>query len=326
MTKKVKNKLFSFFEKDFKVGLFYKPTMEDLDIFYYVILDSMVRLTIRMYDESNVITIHDIIPLTDMYLAKYYDKLIEFFLHQDKFTVLISKIGYTSGITETCMKNGIPLVDDSRFLSVPNRLYDRLKALYQKDVSKYGFYLLSVSEEPSMKETAEVPANIEESVETIIECEEITTEEIEKTSIDVVPVKQEEPTTILEDSLLTDSHIMNELILFLKKNKKITSIEFKEDTLYATLNRVTILFREDNQEIHIIDAYSDENVSNIFFMGFFEYIEKFLDKDKVIIVDSVVNRIVYSICKVREYEKLQVYNVSHKNTFGTYKMIKLIKK
>lgn len=144
MARSRKGKLFNLFKDKFKITFFYKPTMSEDDIFYYIILDDLLKLKIKII--HGTLVIDDIIPLSTSYMAKIYDALIEILTNQTDFTVLVSLTGNTSAFSSSCIKCGAPIIDDDRFLSIPKNLYLRLKEYYNGDESKYGFYLLAVKD------------------------------------------------------------------------------------------------------------------------------------------------------------------------------------
>ena len=144
MARSRKGKLFNLFKDKFKITFFYKPTMIDDDIFYYIILDDLIKLKIKII--HGTLVIDDIIPVSTTYMAKVYNSLIEILTQQTDFTVLVSLTGNTSAFSSACIKCGAPIIDDDRFLSIPKNLYLKLKEYYNGDESKYGFYLLAVKD------------------------------------------------------------------------------------------------------------------------------------------------------------------------------------
>lgn len=146
MARHKKGKLFQLFKDRFKITFFYKPSMIDDDIFYYIILEDVIKLKIKLI--YGAIVVDDIIPLSSVYLAKEYETLIDIFIHQTDFTVLISLTGNTIAFSSACIKINAPIVDDPRFLCIPRNLYDNLRDYYKDDTSKYGFYLLAVKDIP----------------------------------------------------------------------------------------------------------------------------------------------------------------------------------
>lgn len=146
MARSRKNKLFNLFRDDFKITFFYKPTMIDDDVFYYIILDDLIKLKIKMI--HGAIVIDDIIPVSTAYMANIYDSLIELFTKQTDFTVLVSLTGNTSAFSSSCIKYEAPIIEDERFLTIHKNVYEKLKEYYKEDISKYGFYLLAVRDIP----------------------------------------------------------------------------------------------------------------------------------------------------------------------------------
>jgi hypothetical protein len=120
-----KGRLFSLFKDDFKITFYHKPSMELEDTFYYMTLDDLIRIKLKIRDE--ILVIDEIIPLTSAYLAKVYDKIIEIFIKQTSFTVLLSLIGNTTSFVSTCIKYDAPIVDDERYITVPVSVYSKLK-------------------------------------------------------------------------------------------------------------------------------------------------------------------------------------------------------
>lgn len=142
MARSRKGKLFNLFKDRFKITFFYKPTMAEDDTFYYIILDDLLKLKIKII--HGTLVIDDIIPVSTAYMVKVYDSLIETLTQQTDFTVLVSLTGNTSAFSSSCIKCGAPIVVDDRFISIPKNLYMKLKEYYKDDESKYGFYLLAV--------------------------------------------------------------------------------------------------------------------------------------------------------------------------------------
>ena len=142
MARPKKGKLFNLFKDSFRITFFYKPSMSEDDIFYYIILDDEIKLKLRLIHEA--IVIDDVIPLTTSYLAKSYEKMIELLVNQSEFTVLVSLIGNATTFSSACIKYGAPVIEDYRFITVPMSFYNKLKEYYKDDKTKYGFYLLAV--------------------------------------------------------------------------------------------------------------------------------------------------------------------------------------
>lgn len=142
MARSRKGKLFNLFKEHFKITFYYKPSGVEDDIFHYIILDDILKLKIKVV--RGTLVIDDIIPLSTSYMAKIYDTLIELLVNQTEFTILVSLTGNTSAFSSSCIKCGAPVIEDPRFICVPENLYKNLKEYYNDDESKYGFYLLAV--------------------------------------------------------------------------------------------------------------------------------------------------------------------------------------
>ena len=59
-----KNKIFDLFKTGFKITFFYKPTMEFEDDHYYVILDDVIEIGIKII--NNVAVIDNIVSLLEI--------------------------------------------------------------------------------------------------------------------------------------------------------------------------------------------------------------------------------------------------------------------
>lgn len=157
--KRKRNEVEALFKESFTVSFIHKPSMETTeDTFYYIVLDDLVRLRIKLF--GNIMVIDEVTPLTMKYMADVFKTLIELLTNQDKYTVLISILGNTTSIRESCLN--MVLIEDDRFITVPLQYYKRMVDYYKGDISKYGFYLLSVVEdgqqadEPTKTESSRV--------------------------------------------------------------------------------------------------------------------------------------------------------------------------
>lgn len=148
---KKRHKFHLLLEKNYKVNLFYKPTMQNEDVYYYAELDNKVMLVFRIMNE-NVISILNIIPITHAYINSFYEELLLFFTKQDQFTIIMSSMNSITSISSTCTKLNIPIVDDATFIPVPKRLYQYIKNIHNDDLTMYGAYILAVNESPDIVE------------------------------------------------------------------------------------------------------------------------------------------------------------------------------
>lgn len=144
---KRKGKVFTLFETNYRISFFHKPSMGVDDTFYYIILDDVIRLRLKVFNNS-IIVIDEILPLQKTYLLPFYDDFVKFLMEQTMFTVLISKLGSISCIDDSCIKYDVAVIEDERFITIPKQLYTRL-CTYMSDTERYGFYLLAVIDTPS---------------------------------------------------------------------------------------------------------------------------------------------------------------------------------
>lgn len=144
MARSKKDKIFDLFKKDFKITFFYKPSLELGDEFYYIVLDEIIRLKIKIV--RGVVVIDDVIPITSGYIMPIYEKMVKSLMDQTNLTVLVSLLGNTSVIQKACVSCGAPIASDERYITVPKAYYDKVKA-NASDESSYGFYILSVAED-----------------------------------------------------------------------------------------------------------------------------------------------------------------------------------
>ena len=91
-----KGKIHGIFKNEFHISFFHKPSMEETDIYYYMILDDIIFIKMRLYGDI-VLIIEELYPLTSSYIAPEYEKLFNILKNQTVVTVVISLIGNTSG-------------------------------------------------------------------------------------------------------------------------------------------------------------------------------------------------------------------------------------
>lgn len=148
MGRSKRNKIFDLFKTGFKITFFYKPTMEFNDEYYYVILDDTIELRIKVI--NNVAVIDTVKSLSQSYVKPLFDKIVTLIMEQSNLSVIVSIIGDTGVLHQACSNHGAPLIEDDQFVTVSKGFYNKWKA-HTNDVSKYGFYLLSVSDDEPQK-------------------------------------------------------------------------------------------------------------------------------------------------------------------------------
>lgn len=163
-----KGKLHGIFKSQFQISFFYKPSMEGMDIYYYLVLEDILFLKLR-FVENTVLIIEDITPLTSSYMEKEYERLFTFLKEQTTITVLVSLIGNLGAFRQTCMRMDAPLIEDDRFIAYPEPFYQKYKNYCGNDATRFGFFLLALNEdsfkEPSPNEKpipVEIPPEPEE--------------------------------------------------------------------------------------------------------------------------------------------------------------------
>jgi hypothetical protein len=176
MARAKKDRVFDLFKSDFKITFFYKPTSMNGDEFYYITLDNLIELRIKVI--NNTLVIDAVVPITKSYIAPIYDKLVETIMKQDRITVLVSTIFDTQSIHQSCISHNAPIIDDEDYITVSHGMYQKWKSVNENELSKYGFYILSVSEDDANKPVQEVtvkdiPSNatkvisVDESIATV---------------------------------------------------------------------------------------------------------------------------------------------------------------
>lgn len=153
MARQRKSKIFELLSSDFKVTDFYKPTGTEGDTHYYVTIDDLIRL--RMQVVNRVVVIDGAETVTTTYIKPIYEKLIKTIMSQQELTVLVSLLGHTYVMQQACIGCGAPIVDDERYITVARSYYNKMKKKYNGDNSKYGFYILSVSDDDMKDDPAE---------------------------------------------------------------------------------------------------------------------------------------------------------------------------
>ena len=280
--KKKKNPIYELFESNYDIDFFYKPSSENIDVFYYIVLDNTVRLAIKV-------------------------ELLTFLRNQTKFTVIISRIGYTDAICVTCDKMEFPLVDDTRFLTVPGRLYDKMKLKYQHDVNKYGFYIVTVND----SELESFDTNCDDDTDELTVSDPTISEDI---IVEDQPVLDKEPDGLID-----------KFITYLNTSRFVSNV-LPLDKGKATFEwaGINVTFEKNGTIISILEVESPDNVSAVQYMALFQFLEGFLSSSNIII-EMVTNPIVYKVCRARDYKRV-MHSINVRlsaNTFGTFELSKM---
>ena len=287
MSRSRKNKLFDLFKSSFHITLFYKPTNEGNDIFYYIILDDILKLKIMKV--KGVYVIDDVIPLTSTYIKQVYEKVVNHIKDQSKLTILVSLTGNTIAIQQACVTCGVPLVTDERYLTIPLGYYNKLKSIYGNDTSKYGFYILSVGDEDNDEPEPEVKSNT------------IKVKEIKKTNgLNNTPIGVELPIRKIQYFLKTELDRIfqtNVLIDFITENS--FKCQFTEEESFV----LELL----DSGIYIKDLFQSKgsNINLVKMMDFVNVLQKLIKFHPKVYIINVQNWILYGICNNKEFIQIQ---------------------
>ena len=141
-----KGKIHGIFKSAFQVSFFHKPTMEETDIYYYIVLDDVIFIKMRLLYDI-VLVIDEVTPLTMSYLSQEYNSLFNLLKDQTSVSVLVSLVGNTSAFGKTCRDHEAPIVEKEEFLDCSMMFYNKFKNYCRNDISRYGFYLISLRED-----------------------------------------------------------------------------------------------------------------------------------------------------------------------------------
>ena len=297
---KKQSKIQTYLESFYNIDLFYKPTMQNDDIFYFLELDNTIRMIFRIiYD--NVIIITSIIPLTNSYLSTFYNELIQNVKNQKEYTILLTTISNNNDIVNACKKNDIPLLDDNRFKIVNSRLYELLKNNHSNNLSKYGVYVISVSDVINIPKENEI-------------------NNIENTKCTIIEVKKDSSDISIPEGL---GNNISDLYRYLSKSHytitDIKKISDKNNCFRMTiLNKITIDINDNDDRINITSIITT-NGNTIDAMNLMNCLEKYNNCD--IVIENLTNSIVYNIVKAKNYKSLDGNGMfALKNSLGSYKI------
>lgn len=144
MARAKKSKIFDLFKTNFQITFFYKPSMQGDDIYYYVVLADSIRLKIVLI--GGVVIIDNAMQITSAYVKPLFEQMVQVIMNQQELTVLMNVIGNSIPAIQACVSCDAPLVEDERYLTVSQGYYNKLKNVYNDDLTKYGFYILSVND------------------------------------------------------------------------------------------------------------------------------------------------------------------------------------
>lgn len=141
-----KGKVYGIFKTEFHISFFHKPSMEETDIYYYMVLDETIFLKMRLLYDI-VLVIEEMYPLTSSYMVPEYEKMFKLLKDQTAVTVVISLIGNTIAFRQTCVAHDAPVIDEERFVGYPQVFYNKYKNYCGNEPSMYGFFLIALKDE-----------------------------------------------------------------------------------------------------------------------------------------------------------------------------------
>lgn len=287
MARSKKNKVFDLFKSDFKINLFYKPTLTDGDDFYYLELDEVIRLKIK--EVKGVLVIDDVIPLTTTYIKPIYEKLVRTVMAQDKLTVLVALTGNSVNIQQACVTCDCPIVDDIRYTTVSPQYYTKLKSVYGDDKSKYGFYILAVHE------------GTDEPDESVVKVSDLKGGTKEEKTVNNTPIGVEPPISQIARLLKTE----------LKAEfKSIQTEELTKDSIAVILNndqRFVVEIAEGGIYIKELlqSTMGDGGLNLIKLMNLVTTFQKLLTIHENVYIISVQNAELSSLCRAKGFINIQ---------------------
>lgn len=303
MARTKKNKIFDLFKNDFKISFFYKPTMEINDEYYYIVLDDSIRL--RMKIINGAVVIDSAVPITKSYVSPLFDKIVNTIMNQSKITVLISLIGDTYAIHQGCINHNAPIVEDEDYITVSYGMYQKWKS-QSNDISNYGFYILSVSdEEPIKQRKPEKPKPVDVKQKPVNHSEK--------------PKETKSNLNIIKNMLYDefDNITIDDLT---ENGIQCKFTEFDKFTIEKIDNSLYIKELLENQD-YTLNLVKIATLINLF--------EKFTNIFNDIYLVSIYNHEVYRLCEAKKYIHVQednkiLVNKLFKQAFhgyGTYKII-----
>lgn len=313
MARGKRNKVFDLFKSDFKISFFYKPTFENNDDFYIIVLNDVIRLRIKVIDE--VIVIDSSTTISKTYVTPIYDKILDTIINQDKCTVLLSLLGDNINLYQSSLRYNLPIIDDENYLTTSKELYQRWK-MYNDDISTYGFCILSVSEQDDLQK-----------------------EPIEPKQPVAVTVKQDKPKEhikerIIEKPVNTSQNIyVNSIVNVLTKNIPEIVIDGIDDNIiHCRICNEEFNITIIDKSIYIKDLLQSQEPSSLNLIKILELIngfEKLLSILPDVFIVSIYNNEIYRLCLAKNYQLIEEGNnfpvgKLFKQAFhgyGTYKIV-----
>lgn len=266
--KRKPNEVISVFKNDFNVTFVHRPNMTPGDVWYYLILDDNLRIRLKLF--GTVMVIDEVIPLGMKYMASMFSTLMDVLIKQDKYTVLISILGDTSGLGAECLKVDAAIVEDSRFITVPEEFYKRIVDYYKGDMTRYGFYLLAVKDEdeetskPVVKTVDELdlPDEVDMGPQVVIGVKPLMTRLLNML-MEPFPDMKQEGSNSLEDATFNTKDIKFRIrVNQTETEMKLSSIELGHEYRYTDLMKLFTKFVDFLDECPDIYVEVESSVVN----------------------------------------------------------------
>ena len=309
MARNKKSKIFDLFKVGFKITFFYKPTMEFGDDHYYIILDDVIELRIKIV--NNVAIIDTAMAISQSYVKPLFEKIIDTIMGQEDITVIVSIMGDTLPLHQYCISHGAPVIDDEQYITVSKNFYNKWKA-HTNDVSKYGFYVLSVSEDstPVQQEQREVkPVAVDKPVEPKpIVKKEPTVQVFGNSKIDKIKGIMQKAYPDMTFSLLSENNLQ---CAFTPENT--FNLDLVDNALY----------------IKDLMQQASDNMNLVKTMTLINTFEQFVTIVPDIFIVSIMSNEIQRICSAKGYvlveeaQKLPLNKLFKQafHGFGTYKIV-----
>lgn len=302
MARNKKDKIFDLFKSDFKITFFYKPSMEIGDDFYIIVLNDIIELKIKLIND--VIVIDSVLSLSKSYIKPIYDNIIDIIMNQSKLTVLLSLFGgNTFEIRQACINHNAPIIEDERYITVPKKLYDKWKN-QNNSIEKYGFYLLSVSdEEPMTKPTKDIK---------VVDVQSNTKHDEEHVILSDLPIDKIK-------SIFR--HDFEDIVIEDINDNSFRGFITPNDTFVIEIVNDTVYIKEPLSSI-------ESTLNLIKVMDLVNSFEKITDFFSNVFIVSIMHKEIYRICMTKGYQQINESNKLPVNNlfkqafhgYGTFKI------
>ena len=302
-----KGKIHGIFKSEFHISFFHKPTSEETDIYYYIVLEDSIFIKMRLL-YGIVLVIDELYPLTTSYMSPMYERIFNLLKTQTAVTVIVSLIGNAAEFRQTCLKFDAPIIDDDRFVGCSQNFYTKYKNYCGNSVERYGFFLIALKDE-----TFSV---IENAIEDDIVVENPTI--IEEKHEEKLPQKIEQPK--IEDKPDITKSNLHPMIEDLIKGISVTRFGTVDISINDNIYTLTCVHKNISMEFIIFEHTIQSNpiksnsVGDI--MDLIRIMSNIIKRcnSKLYFVNIAESDISHSILSM-EYMKIRYFPQELKNTF-----------